>query len=126
MLLLSPGRLALLTILMVFCTAQVSSAKINSDPWIVSPELLQQEKLKLVWQKNLPIQQNEKLESLLGRLPEGDMLVSLESQLIRGLPFVFLSYPHGFIHRPKNMTDERYQIMKNFILKGKIGGVIYT
>ena len=52
----------------------------------------------------------------LNKIPQGDVLVSLENQLIRGIPFYLLPAPHGFIHRPKDGQDDRYLIMKRFIL----------
>jgi hypothetical protein len=53
-------------------------------------------------------------------MPQGDALVSLESQLIDGIPYVVLPYLHGIIQRPSNFEDERYQVMKTFILNGQI------
>ena len=53
---------------------------------------------------------------ILDKIPQGDVLVSLENQLIRGIPFYLLPAPHGFIHRPKDGQDDRYLIMKRFIL----------
>jgi len=63
------------------------------------------------------------LREMLDKLPPGDVLVSLENQLIKGVPFVLLPYPHGFIHRPEDKKDNRYIIMKRFVLTGDIGGI---
>jgi hypothetical protein len=55
---------------------------------------------------------------ILERIPDGDLIVSLKSQLMPDVPFTFLPYPHGYIHRPKGRDDARYQTMKRFILDG--------
>jgi hypothetical protein len=58
-------------------------------------------------------------KKILEKIPEGDILISLENQLIKGVPFDFLPYAHGFIHRPKDRSDKRYVLMKRFILHGE-------
>ncbi len=53
-------------------------------------------------------------------IPRGDLLVSLESQLIEDVPYIILPYPHGFMQRPESFEDERYRVMKSFILTGRL------
>ena len=65
---------------------------------------------------NLQIQLNK----LLDKLPPGDVVVSLKNQLIKDVPFEFLPYAHGLLHRPKDRDDDRYVMMKRFILTGTI------
>ena len=59
-------------------------------------------------------------KKILDKIPEGDILISLKSQLIQNVPFQFLPYPHGFINIPDNREDPRYLAMKEFILTDKI------
>ncbi len=54
------------------------------------------------------------------KMQQGDLLVSLKSQLIEGVPHAILPYAHGFLQTPDDTNDVRYRAMKNFILKGKL------
>ena len=62
----------------------------------------------------------DELKTPLCDIPAGDLIVSLENQLIEGVPYITLPYIHGFIHQPKSNKDKRYMAMKLFLLTGNI------
>ncbi len=69
------------------------------------------------WVKNVMDRINRDISA---KFPDGDLLVTLKSQLIHAVPYGFAPYPHGFIHRPEDRSDKRYLMMKEFILKGTL------
>lgn len=57
-------RLVLLLSVLVLWIAPVGIAEESSSRWLVSPELLEHAKLKILWDNKLPIKENESLEQL--------------------------------------------------------------
>lgn len=86
MLRVSRCRLVILVGVLVLCDAGGGIAADDSSRWLVSPELLKQAKLKMLWQNELPIRKNESLERLfiLGNriyvLSDHNYMVSLDRE----------------------------------------------
>jgi len=47
-----------------------------------------------------------------------DLIVSLDSARIEGVPIRVIPFIHGYLHQPENRDDIRYKLVKDFILKG--------
>jgi len=69
----------------------------------------------------------DKLKQYIGKVfktggpnSERDLLVFLQSQLIKGVPFALLPYPHGFIHQPTGYDNDRYSVMKDLFWMKRI------
>jgi len=54
-------RLFLLVSVLVLCAAVSGAAAEGGSRWLVSPELLERARLKLLWQKELPMKKTESL-----------------------------------------------------------------
>ena len=57
---------------------------------------------------------NDYINSISG----SDLIVSLDSAKVEGIPTRVIPYIHGYLHRPENQDDIRYKLVKDFILKG--------
>jgi len=57
-------RLVFLTWLLVLCAAGRGYGATASSRWLVTPELLEEGKLEILWEDKLPIQKTEELESM--------------------------------------------------------------
>lgn len=60
------------------------------------------------------------LEEFIDQIPQGDLIVSLESAKIEGVPFVTIPYTHNHLIVPDNTEDIRYVLIKKFILGEKM------
>jgi len=95
-------RIVLLVSLLVFCAAASVATAGSGSRWLVSPELLEHGKLKLLWQKELPMKKTESLERLfvLGNrvyaLSDRNYMVCLNSEkgdVLFSRPFASLGFP---------------------------------
>jgi len=95
-------RIVLLVSLLVFCAAASVATAEGGSRWLVSPELLEHGKLKLLWQKELPMKKTESLERLfvLGErvyaLSDRNYMVCLNSakgDVLFSRPFASLGFP---------------------------------
>src|SRR4030042_2110332 len=60
----SRGSLIISIGLLVWCISAIGTAAQVKSDWLVSPELLEHAKLKILWQNELPIRKSESLKQL--------------------------------------------------------------
>ena len=60
------------------------------------------------------------IDSLVQGIPEGDLIVDLESALIQDIPHVIVPYDHASLIIPEDSQDIRYQAIKQFLLNGSL------
>ena len=60
------------------------------------------------------------IDELMQGIPEGDLIVDLESALIQHVPFKVIPFDHASLIIPEEAEDIRYQLIKSFLLNGSL------
>ena len=110
-------RLILSASVLVLCAAGKSTAADKGFQQLVSPELLEYAKLKLVWQNKLPIRRRESLERL---LILGDRIYALSSRNY----MVSLTREDGHVVFSKSIAPAGFAVLGLELYEGELISVI--
>ena len=69
-------------------------------------------------------QGNKSIDKMIDEIPPGDLIVTLESAVIEDVPYVTIPFTHMGLILPETSEDIRYQLIKDFLLNGKLDNAI--